>query len=101
MNLLDTSAIRGDWGWLTYPAHGVSDGQWGYCCPSVNREALTPRSYHQAGQRKQRPQEVKGLTQGCTAVRDRAADFLNLAHADFWNSRTKSGAGSPFFQSEA
>lgn len=26
VNLLDTSTIHGDWGWLTYPAHGVSDG---------------------------------------------------------------------------
>lgn len=25
VNLLDTSTIHGDWGWLTYPAHGVSD----------------------------------------------------------------------------
>lgn len=44
---------------------------------------------------------MKGLTRGRTAVRVRAADFLNLAHAVFWNSRTKSGASSPFFWSEA
>lgn len=24
VNLLDTSTIIGDWGWLTYPSHGVS-----------------------------------------------------------------------------
>lgn len=24
VNLLDTSSISGDWGWLTYPSHGVS-----------------------------------------------------------------------------
>lgn len=24
VNLLDTSTISGDWGWMTYPSHGVS-----------------------------------------------------------------------------
>lgn len=24
VNLLDTSTIQGDWGWMTYPSHGVS-----------------------------------------------------------------------------
>lgn len=24
VNLLDTSTIPGDWGWMTYPSHGVS-----------------------------------------------------------------------------
>lgn len=24
VNLLDTSTILGDWGWMTYPSHGVS-----------------------------------------------------------------------------
>lgn len=23
VNLLDTTTITGDWGWLTYPSHGV------------------------------------------------------------------------------
>jgi len=25
VNLLDTTTITGDWGWLTYPSHGVRE----------------------------------------------------------------------------
>lgn len=64
VNLLDTSTIHGDWGWLTYPAHGVSDGQWGQHCFPVSRERLP---FRELG-RWQRPGEIKGLTQEHTEL---------------------------------
>ena len=64
-------------------------------------EAVTHSLIIRQIKRKQRPREVKGLTQGHTAVRDRAADFLNLVHADLWDSRTNPSAASRFSKSEA
>lgn len=91
VNLLDTSTIHGDWGWLTYPAHGVSDG-----VGVVSLRGYSLGSWHDTGQK-----EAEALRS--IFIRSRAqkweAEWIvlsSLAHWHPWGHRASSDTGPRF-----